>query len=76
MLETITKIITAEEDGATVRHMLKAKLHFSSHAGLHGQDIPGAENVHSAGVPPIDQNAILRPGEPGDGVGGKMKLCF
>lgn len=32
MLETITKIITAEEDGATVRHMLKAKLHFSSHA--------------------------------------------
>lgn len=32
MLETITKIITAEEDSATVRHMLKAKLHFSSHA--------------------------------------------
>lgn len=32
MLETITKIITVEEDGATVRHMLKAKLHFSSHA--------------------------------------------
>ena len=32
MLETITKIITAEEDSATVRHMLKAKLHFSTHA--------------------------------------------
>ena len=32
MLETITKIITAEEEGFTVRHILKAKLHFSSHA--------------------------------------------
>ena len=31
-LETITKIITAEEDGATVRHVLKAVLHFSTHA--------------------------------------------
>ena len=31
-LETITKIITAEEDGSTVRHILKAGLHFSSHA--------------------------------------------
>lgn len=32
MLETITKTITAEEDGSTVRHILRAKLHFSSHA--------------------------------------------
>lgn len=31
-LETITRTITAEEDGSTVRHILKAKLHFSSHA--------------------------------------------
>lgn len=31
-METITKAITAEEDGSTVRHILKAKLHFSSHA--------------------------------------------
>ena len=31
-LETITRIISAEEDGSTVRHILKAKLHFSSHA--------------------------------------------
>jgi len=31
-METITRIITAEEDGSTVRHILKAKLHFSSHA--------------------------------------------
>ena len=31
-METITKTITAEEDGSTVRHILKAKLHFSSHA--------------------------------------------
>ena len=31
-LETITRTIPAEEDGSTVRHILKAKLHFSSHA--------------------------------------------
>lgn len=31
-LETITKTITAEEAGSTVRHILKAGLHFSTHA--------------------------------------------
>ena len=31
-MEVITRVITAEEDGATVRHMLRAKLHFSAHA--------------------------------------------
>ena len=31
-METITLRIPPEEDGATVRHILKAKLHFSSHA--------------------------------------------
>jgi len=31
-METITRIITGSEDGSTVRHILKAKLHFSSHA--------------------------------------------
>lgn len=31
-LETITKTITAAEDGSTVRHILKAELHFSTHA--------------------------------------------
>lgn len=31
-METICKIISLEEDGSTVRHILKAGLHFSSHA--------------------------------------------
>ena len=31
-METISRIITAEEDGSTVRHILKAKLLFSSQA--------------------------------------------
>ena len=31
-METITRIITPEEAGSTVRHILKAALHFSSHA--------------------------------------------
>ena len=31
-LETITKTITAAEDGSTVRHILKVGLHFSTHA--------------------------------------------
>lgn len=32
LMETISKTITAEEDGSSVRHILKAKLHFSTHA--------------------------------------------
>ena len=31
-METITRIITPKEAGSTVRHILKAALHFSSHA--------------------------------------------
>ena len=31
-MEVITHVITTEEDGSTVRHILRAKLHFSSHA--------------------------------------------
>ena len=31
-VETISKTITSEEEGSTVRHILRAKLHFSSHA--------------------------------------------
>lgn len=31
-METISKCITTEEEGATVRHILRAALHFSSHA--------------------------------------------
>jgi len=31
-MERITRVITAEEEGSTVRHILRAKLHFSSHA--------------------------------------------
>ncbi len=31
-METISKTILPEEDGSTVRHILRAKLHFSSHA--------------------------------------------
>ena len=31
-METITKIISPQQDGATVRHILKAELHFSTHA--------------------------------------------
>ena len=41
-MAVITKIIAPEEDGAAVRHILRAKLHFSSHAVsrlAHGGDI-------------------------------------
>lgn len=31
-MERITRVITEEEAGSTVRHILRAKLHFSSHA--------------------------------------------
>ena len=32
VMAVVTKVISPEEDGATVRHILRAKLHFSSHA--------------------------------------------
>nr|WP_325215665.1 RluA family pseudouridine synthase [uncultured Oscillibacter sp.] len=32
MMAVVTRVILPEEDGATVRHILRAKLHFSSHA--------------------------------------------
>lgn len=31
-METISKVISSEESGSTVRHILRSKLHFSSHA--------------------------------------------
>ena len=31
-METISRVISSEENGSTVRHILRAKLHFSSHA--------------------------------------------
>lgn len=31
-METISRVISPDEDGAAVRHILKAKLHFSTHA--------------------------------------------
>ena len=31
-MQTLSKTISEEEDGSSVRHILKAKLHFSSHA--------------------------------------------
>ena len=31
-MEVITRVISPEEEGSTVRHILRAKLHFSSHA--------------------------------------------
>lgn len=42
-------------------------------AGLHLQDVPGVEDVHRAGVMPVDQDAVLRPGQPGDGVGREVQ---
>ena len=45
-------------------------------AGLHLQNIPRVEDTGGAGVLAVYQDAALRPGEPGDGVGGKVELCL
>lgn len=60
-LETITKLITPDLDGATVRHVLKAHLHFSTHAvarltrtengiQLNGQHIRTVDFVHAGDI--------------------------
>ncbi len=48
-METITRIISPQEDGATVRHILKAELHFSTHAIAR---LTRAETGHSGQWPP------------------------
>lgn len=60
-METITKVIPPELDGATVRHVLKAHLHFSTHAvarltraeggiRLNGSRIRTVDIVHTGDV--------------------------
>ena len=45
-------------------------------ACFHLQNIPRVEDTGGAGVLAVYQDAALRPGEPGDGVGGKVELCL
>ena len=55
-MEVITYTVTPEEDGVCVRHILKAKLHFSTHAVAR---LTRAENgirvngVHARTVDPV-----------------------
>ena len=48
-MAVITRIIPPEEDGAAVRHILRAKLHFSSHAV--SRLAHGGECIFVNGVP-------------------------
>ena len=59
-MAVITKIIMPEEDGAAVRHILRAKLHFSSHAVsrlAHGGDCIRVNGT------PVHTPHILRAGD-------------
>lgn len=54
-MAVITRVITPEEDGATVRHILRSRLHFSSHAVsrlAHGGDciLVNGQSVHTPHV--------------------------
>ncbi len=60
-MAVITRIISPEEDGATVRHILRAKLHFSSHAVsrlAHG----GGNSLRVNGLP-VHTPFVLRAGD-------------
>lgn len=59
-METITRIIAPEEDGATVRHILRAKLHFSSHAVSR---LTRVENGILVNGIPVHTPHILRAGD-------------
>lgn len=59
-MAVITKIITPDEDGAAVRHILRARLHFSSHAVsrlAHGGDCLRVNGI------PVHTPHILRAGD-------------
>ncbi len=59
-METITRIIPPGEDGSTVRHILRAKLHFSSHAISR---LTRIENGILVDGEPVHTTYILRAGD-------------
>lgn len=59
-MESITRIIPPEEDGSTVRHILRATLHFSSHAISR---LTRMENGILVNGQPVRTTYILRAGE-------------
>lgn len=59
-MAVITRIILPEEDGATVRHILRAKLHFSSHAV--SRLAHGGECIWVNGTP-VHTPYVLRTGD-------------
>ena len=59
-MERITRIIPPEEDGSTVRHILRATLHFSSHAISR---LTRMENGILVNGQPVRTTYILRAGE-------------
>ena len=44
--------------------------------GAHRYSVPGVNDVYRPGVSAIDRDAVFGPGEPGDGMGGKMEPGF
>ena len=59
-MAVVTRVILPEEDGATVRHILRAGLHFSSHAV--SRLAHGGECIFVNGVP-VHTPHILRAGD-------------
>ena len=71
-MEVITYTVTPEEDGVCVRHILKAKLHFSTHAvarltraengirvnGIHARTV---DPVHTGDVVAVRSDDCARP---------------
>ena len=61
-MEVITYTVTPEEDGVCVRHILKAKLHFSTHAVAR---LTRAENgirvngIHARTVDPVHTGDVV-----------------
>ena len=59
-MAVITRVISPEEDGATVRHILRSRLHFSSHAV--SRLAHGGECMFVNGVP-VHTPYVLRAGD-------------
>ena len=59
-MAVITRLIPPEEDGATVRHILRARLHFSAHAV--SRLAHGGPCIRVNGVP-VHTPHVLRAGD-------------
>lgn len=85
-METISHTISPEQDGATVRHILRAQLHFSSHAVsrltrvengilVNGKHARTVDILHTGDTLTAKTGDTVPPGPPSSPAAGRCRWC-